>query len=428
MKCSNEHCEGKVARGKHSDLCDDCVAAAQNVDAIPSDEKGQKLVVCELLAYLSSAMQESSKDMLKKSVLSFYSDEEVSTAKDILWNSYTEDMLGKKIRRNNGERSSKEKNVEDIVDAVLLIDQNRKQWEIVIFCAVDLKRIPKFSPEELDVVSVVDRLALIEKQMCDMKTLTSSHTAQLAGVVAEVAELRKPKFPMPPPPPMPMFPMPRPQGPLHGGAPPSTHQAVVTPGGTGRGFGGNTKKQTPEVIVINGDIPGDGVEKGKITAAAPGAASGGSSSGTSGGARKRTHRWFDSGPAPSAEEVQKLYQDLPPGFRYPASFAKKLRVIGKGKPENSKIHGAPKQRILFVENVSNSTEDSDMKDFVSSIVPIEDFKRASVDAASRKSFRFKVDDKDACKLLDPEIWPEGIGCRLWQFRGKPQNGTQATPT
>ena len=76
---------------------------------------------------------------------------------------------------------------------------------------------------------------------------------------------------------------------------------------------------------------------------------------------------------------------------------------------------------MFVENVCRSTDDKDMEEFVNKIVPTEEFQRASVDEASRKSYKFKVRACDASRLLDPDVWPEGIGCRLWQFRGRNQH-------
>jgi hypothetical protein len=140
-----------------------------------------------------------------------------------------------------------------------------------------------------------------------------------------------------------------------------------------------------------------------------------------GGARSRTHKWHDPGPPPTKDEVQKMCDELCPGYKYPPSFAKKLRVVGKKKPEDGRVSGAPNYRTMFIENVCKTTEDKDMEEFVNGIVATEVFQRASVDEASRKSYKFKVLACDTSKLLDPEVWPEGIGCRLWQFRGGSQH-------
>jgi len=66
-----------------------------------------------------------------------------------------------------------------------------------------------------------------------------------------------------------------------------------------------------------------------------------------GGARSRTHKWHDPGPPPTKDEVQKMCEKLRPGYIYPPSFAKKLRVVGKKKQEDGRVSGAPNYRIMF---------------------------------------------------------------------------------
>ncbi len=119
------------------------------------------------------------------------------------------------------------------------------------------------------------------------------------------------------------------------------------------------------------------------------------------GARKKTHNWFERVQPATTEEVTKMCEDLPPGFKYPPSFAKKLRVVGKKKSDDRKVSGAPNQKIMFVENVCKQTDDKDMEEYVNSIVSTEDFQRASVDETSRKSYKFKIYACDVYKLLDP---------------------------
>ncbi len=44
-----------------------------------------------------------------------------------------------------------------------------------------------------------------------------------------------------------------------------------------------------------------------------------------------------------------------------------------------------------------------MEEYVNSIVSTEDFQNASLDEASRKSYKFKVFACDVCKLIDPVV-------------------------
>ncbi len=143
------------------------------------------------------------------------------------------------------------------------------------------------------------------------------------------------------------------------------------------------------------------------------------------GARKKTHIWFEYVQPAITEEVKNMCEDIPPGFKYSSSFAKKLRVVGEKKSDDKKVSGAPNQRILFVENLFRQTYDKDMAEYINSIVSTEYFQHQSVDEASRKSYKFKVFACDVCKLLDPDVWPEGIGCKLWEFRGRNQHGSNS---
>ncbi len=97
------------------------------------------------------------------------------------------------------------------------------------------------------------------------------------------------------------------------------------------------------------------------------------------GTRKKTHNWFEHVQPTTTEEVKKMCEDLPPGFKYPPFFAKKLRVVGKKKSDDKKVSGAPNQRIMFVENVYRQADDKNMEEYVNSIVSTEDFQHASVD-------------------------------------------------
>ena len=410
MKCANKECDNKINRGgKKGDLCEECQESIR--DAGASTVTKSKLVDCPLLSYLSLIQHESSKDMMKTAILEFYSDAEISEAKEILWNTYDEELLGKKQKRNlGGDRSIREKETDDILEALSLVDRNQNEWDCVTFCCVNWRRLPRSSPEELNMISILDRLAVVEQKLKRVNEVSSSHTAQLVAVEWDMSEMKKTAPPPAMPPPSFSAIIAAQASEVASKSKPSASFATPSAGG-----GQRTHSQvTPMPPVIKH------VDASK---SAPNQAG-------HGGARRRTHKWYESEPLASKEEVKKMCDDLPAGFRYPPAFAKKIRIIGKKKIEDSKVSGAPNQRTIFVENVCRTTDDKDMEDYVNNIVTVFDFQRASVDAAARKSFKFRVLACDTSKVLDPDVWPEGIGCRLWQFRGKSQgsNIQQQQPT
>ncbi len=229
-------------------------------------------------------------------------------------------------------------------------------------------------------ISVLDRLASVEQKLIRVHEVSSSHTAQLTAVVCDVSEMLKTA----PPPAMP---------------PPSFSTIVAAQAQSSEVARRTHSQATPMASKPATNTPRAEHQAGH------------------GGVRRRTNKWYQSGPLATKEEVMKMCDDLPARFRYPSGFAKNLSVVGNKKFEDGKVSGAPNQWTIFVENVCRTTDDKDMEDFVSNIVNVVDFQRASVDAAARKCFKFKVLACDTSKVLNPVVWPEGIGCRLWQFRG-----------
>ncbi len=49
---------------------------------------------------------------------------------------------------------------------------------------------------------------------------------------------------------------------------------------------------------------------------------------------------------------------IPDGFQFPASFSRKLRVMGK-KKDDVKVKSSPKVKTMAVTNITKDTEDTD---------------------------------------------------------------------
>ncbi len=231
-----------------------------------------KLVDCVLLSYLPVIQHESSNsnDMIKTAVLEFYSDAEISEAKEILWNSYDEELLGKKSKRNSsGDRSIREKETDDILEALSLVDRNQNEWDCVTFCCINWRRLPRSSPEELNMISVLDRLAAVEQKLIRVHEVSSSHTAQLTAFVWDVSEMKKTA----PPPAM----------------PPSSFPTIVAAQVQSSEVAQRTHSQaTPMASKPATNTPRAEHQAGH------------------GGARRRTHKWYQSGPLASKEQVKNI--------------------------------------------------------------------------------------------------------------------------
>jgi hypothetical protein len=112
-----------------------------------------------LLAYTVIALKSGTVENVKKAVLGFFTAQQILNTKNVLWKSACSVTTGKNIsRRSTDVHSGVEANLGDIILAILKLDKLDKVHVIVI-SAVDLGKIPRSVPEELNAISIVDRLA-----------------------------------------------------------------------------------------------------------------------------------------------------------------------------------------------------------------------------------------------------------------------------
>ena len=140
------------------DMCDSC--QEDNEEA----EKTVTYVKCELLAYACTYVNRCTPNAVIQAIAGFYSAEDIMYAYDLLWNTYSDVLDGKTKRRCNAKSGNAYKVVEDIIlkGILQLANQDIKTFP---FCAVDMTRIPKFSPEEENLQSVLVRVARLEQEM-----------------------------------------------------------------------------------------------------------------------------------------------------------------------------------------------------------------------------------------------------------------------
>ena len=125
----------------------------------------QSLLMDSVLSYIVFSLQSASVDNVKRAVLGYFSEDEIVKAKDKLWNKCGSEIIGDKPRRKDSSvRSSGEAYVCDILSALVKLDKADKTPHIVI-SAYSLGSIPRSHPEELNNISLLDRLNQLEKRM-----------------------------------------------------------------------------------------------------------------------------------------------------------------------------------------------------------------------------------------------------------------------
>ena len=124
-------------------------------------------VVCnELLSYVQFYRNRATHDKVKKIVLNFFIPDEITSAKDVLWN-YCAFMGDKPIRRDSYVRLKQDADFDDIISVFKKADEGNEK--LPAFVALKLDRLPRYDPEEVNVFSLIDRLAVIEKELATVK-------------------------------------------------------------------------------------------------------------------------------------------------------------------------------------------------------------------------------------------------------------------
>ena len=154
-------------------ICQECVDAAESVNVEESTDSvnvQKKLRVNEFLAYVNTNRHQSSKLKIQMVCMKFYADQDVIDAKQVLYDEYSHELVDPQNRQESNNRSKAEKSVEDIYVAFQKLDEMEVE---PCFAAGDIKRLPNFTPEEMDLTSVLDRLVRLENKMNSVEGNTS---------------------------------------------------------------------------------------------------------------------------------------------------------------------------------------------------------------------------------------------------------------
>lgn len=158
--------------GTRQQMADVGAAAGVDKNAQSSDVRGDvvsnnKLLVNELLTYISYYRDRSSVDNLRRVVLGFYPATDISEAKRMLIGEFKTKIGVSSLlvdRRNTTTRPAHEAEVDDIFGLIEMLDiQN--SFHTCVFVAADLDKVPKYGPEELNMCTIVDRQARMENTL-----------------------------------------------------------------------------------------------------------------------------------------------------------------------------------------------------------------------------------------------------------------------
>ena len=136
-----------------------------------NEDSLKDIFVNELLTYISFYMNNSNINNIKKIASNFYTADEVIESIKMLWNISGNDLKKYTERRNTDQRSCTEANLNDIMDALLQLDAKSK---LPFFVARNVERVPDRQPEEINLLSIINRMNKLENMMNDCTDILSS--------------------------------------------------------------------------------------------------------------------------------------------------------------------------------------------------------------------------------------------------------------
>ncbi len=100
---------------------------------------------------------------------------------------YGDEVLGAtNNRKGSALKSVTDFELDDLINGLQKLDQ-KKLWNTEArFCACDVLRVPSHKPEEANLTSMVDRLAILEEQLKNVQGDVTLHTMQIGGFTADV--------------------------------------------------------------------------------------------------------------------------------------------------------------------------------------------------------------------------------------------------
>lgn len=352
-------------------------AGNDRTSVTPLLEPGE-VIFDPLLAYIASALQSGTSDLVRSAVIDRFSSAQVERAKKVLWDGSDSDVVGQLQKRKGTQgRTVKEANAADILEAYLRLDKAKKLPPIAIL-ASDLHMIPRCHPEEVLSISAMDRMNRLEQRLCHVTDILDKVSADNALLRDEFETIR------------------------------TSRDAVSCsdsdPADKNR-QGGDKKKKSKK--------PGKGPRIPDI----PGAATlAGASADDIGDISAQVEALLKAtlGEDRQDEEPFTLIKS-----RREKQRERQQLVVGTADGYST-FKGANPNRHLFVYGVSSDTTEEDLKSYIETqlgaelkLIEIVPPSTKRIPGSNSQAFHVSVPLKDFDLLNKPESWPSGVKVRRY---------------
>ena len=358
-----------------------------------------RLVVCELLCYAVEYIKCTTRDALTKTIDQFYDLDEIIGAKRILYSRYIKKLGEFPPRKTSPNRSEKSAHLEDIMTSLLALDQEEIELK---FAAVDIRRLPKWDPNEFDAIGMLEKILTLERRLNNLEMTTSENKVQLLEAKDKVDSLSKRidnKTIM--------------TNDQNNSNKPESY-AMIT----------EKRCQTPtgSAYIPKTEARSDADSKTPNAAPSPLAAIG---TGHPTIQQIPNNKHISSVPArlqiPVADSDDGA-TDVSEGYEF-SRYERKRKVRQQkrrnfiaGAATNTRLLGAPPpSRDFFVYRVVKSANEGDIGTHLASFeIQARSVVKLSHEDSTYSSYKVSVSQDDADKIMDPDKWPNGI--RIRRFR------------
>ena len=378
------------------DLQEEQNSTAQHVfDAITGIVSGtiqnEKILVQPLLSYIVFSMQSGTVNNIRNAVLGKFSETQILEAKNALWEHCGNKIIGEKSRRiRSTARSAADAHLHDILTAWNKLDE-ADECPMLVLNAHSLHTIPRSHPEELNNISLFDRLNQLESRSQAMQEVLDRIVAENILLKEQVLNLSS-----------------------YSSRTKAT-DTTFTEAGSIPVVTQSHRGKSPNNLLTNKEVTGN-MSDSVHTAA----------SSISGNFASTLDQQSNHANVKSTN-IQYTTCDKD-GFRQPTYVLKKQRRsehrkrnIVKGSAASGTLHGAPEpNRDIFVYRVDSKTKCDDLKEYMEE----KSFKVMNIELKSNsqsryKSFKVTIPVSQMPLIFDEGKWPEGVCVRkFYQPRNK----------
>ena len=352
--------------------------------------QNEKILVQPLLSYIVFSMQSGTVNNIRNAVLGKFSESQILEAKNALCDHCGIKVIGEKPRRiRSTVRPAADAHLHDILTAWNKLDET-DECPTLMLNAHSLDAIPRSHPEELNNISLADRLNQLEARSQAMQEVLDRVVAENILFKEQMSNL-------------------------------TSYSSKVKVAPTANIASGSTVAQSHTAISPNGLL----VNKEMIVSMPGNTVASNTSEKPVGSVGQ-----YNNHVNPMPVNALHVTSDRD-GFQQPTHVRKQQRRnerrhnIVKGSAASGTLHGAPEpDRDVFVYRVDSETECDDLKQYMEG----KSFKVRNVELMSNphsryKSFKVTIPVSQMPLVFDGEKWPEGVCVRKFYQPRKKNNGT-----